>query len=133
MTEKYTQPKSRVGLWFLLLLIGAAMAALLILPREGESPRQFVERVWQEARGVTAAERQHYLVASTGARLSVETTEPVGGFWTVEFVPPPSGVVDDVRIELGGVSSWFVTDPALALIAKGKAPANPGGETGAKK
>jgi len=135
MTAKYIQPKSRPGLWLLLLLFGAAIAALLILPREGESPRRFVERVWQEARGVTAppaegeskpspggtpastaadtvavatgsvtlaaegksqfvivhapeapetvreaaAELQHYLEKSTGARLPVVTSEPAEG------------------------------------------------------
>ncbi len=41
---------------------------------------------------------------------------PGGGFWCIRFNKPSSGTVDDVRLQIDGLDSYFITDPALALL-----------------
>jgi len=42
---------------------------------------------------------------------------PEGGFWALRFLPPPDGrQVGWVRLSMNGLDSFWVTDPAQALI-----------------
>lgn len=104
MTAKHIPSKSRFGLWFFILLFGAALAALLVLPREGESPQQFVERVWNEGRGAAVEKAEE----SQGTEGAATAPPVVAAPATPAVSPEAQGAEGSVTVASEGKSDYVI-------------------------